>query len=119
MLQRRLEEVKDHFQILLSALHMVVDSSQKFLIEEHGKQNIWIPLLFLATDQETSVNGGVAYIYICICRVYVRICNLMYLYPHTHLWCTDSCRLSVLGRTANQKSTIIEESIWMLGGLRK
>ena len=115
MLQRRLEEVKDHFQILLSALQMVVESS-----EEHGKQNIWIPLLFLATDQETSVNGGGSiYIYICICRVYVRICNLMYLYPHTHLWCTDSCRLSVLGRTANQKSTIIEESIWMLGGLRK
>ena len=66
MLQVRIEEVKDHFQILLSALHMVVESSQQFLTEEHGLQNIWIPLLFLATDQETWVYGGVAiwyYIY--------------------------------------------------------
>ena len=45
--------MKDHFQILLSALHMVVESSQKFLTEEHGIQNIWVPLLFLATDPET------------------------------------------------------------------
>ena len=59
--------MKDHFQILLSALHMVVESSQEFLTEEHGIQNIWVPLLFLATDPETYVNGGVAYIYICIC----------------------------------------------------
>ena len=61
--------MKDHFQILLSALHMVVESSQKFLTEEHGMQNIWVPLLFLATDQETLVNGGVAYTYI-----YIYIC---------------------------------------------
>ena len=53
MLQLRIEEVKDHFQILLSALHMVVESSQEFLTEEHGIQNIWVPLLFLATDPET------------------------------------------------------------------
>ena len=56
MLQLRIEEVKDHFQILLSALHMVVEGSQKFLTEEHGIQsiqNIWVPLLFLVTDPET------------------------------------------------------------------
>ena len=52
--KRSIASTKDnHFQILLSALHMVVESSQKFLTEEHGIQNIWIPLLFLATDQET------------------------------------------------------------------
>ena len=69
MLQLRIEEVKDHFQISLSALHMVVESSQKFLTEEHGKQNIWVPLLFLATDPETvqkprSMGGGSIYIYV-------------------------------------------------------
>ena len=32
---------------------MVVESSQKFLTEEHGIQNMWVPPPFLATDQET------------------------------------------------------------------
>ena len=58
MLQLRIEEVKDHFQILLSALHMVVESSQKFLTEEHGIQNIWVPLLFGNRPRNLGQWGG-------------------------------------------------------------
>ena len=45
LLSQLATEELSHFQILLSALHMVVESSQI--------QNIWIPLLLLATDEET------------------------------------------------------------------